>query len=264
MSKLNTLDQYYTNPAYAGFLCDKIKEIFGEEANYVEPSAGEGAFSSCFKNITSFDIDPKFEDCIEADFLAQSVESVGSVTAFVGNPPFGKNASLAIKFFNHCAEMLDNEGGICFILPRTFQKIFFAHKLNPHMHLLYEEECPKGSFILHGDPWDVPCVFQIWIKRNEKRFPVVLGENRLFVLGNSKDYDIAVRRAGASAGKVLSEEDSLSEASTYFLKALTSDLKTRIIEAYPLLKAEASKTAGVRSLSLKELQWVLENIRKEE
>lgn len=263
MSKLNTLDQYYTNPAYAGFLCDKIKEIFGEEANYVEPSAGEGAFSSCFKNITSFDIDPKFEDCIEADFLAQSVESVGSVTAFVGNPPFGKNASLAIKFFNHCAEMLDNEGGICFILPRTFQKSFCTQTKSPHASSL-RRRMSKGSFILHGEPWDVPCVFQIWIKRNEKRSPVVLGENRLFVLGNSKDYDIAVRRAGASAGKVLSEEDSLSEASTYFLKALTSDLKTRIIEAYPLLKAEASKTAGVRSLSLKELQWVLENIRKEE
>ena len=264
MSKLNTLDQYYTNPAYAGFLCDKVKEIFGEEAAYVEPSAGEGAFSSCFLNVTSYDIDPKFEECIEADFLAQPLEAFVGVKAFVGNPPFGKNASLAIKFFNRCAEALGLEGGICFILPRTFQKVFFAHKLNPHMHLIHEEECPKGSFILHGEAWDVPCVFQVWIKRKETRSPVVLGENRLFVLGNSKDYDIAVRRAGGSAGKVLSEDDSLSEASTYFLKALTSDLKIRIIEAYPLLKAEASKTAGVRSLSLKELQWVLENNRKEE
>ena len=43
---------------------------FLEDYKYFEPSAGEGAFSSCFKNITSIDIEPKFDGCIRGDFLS--------------------------------------------------------------------------------------------------------------------------------------------------------------------------------------------------
>lgn len=254
MSKRNTLDQYYTNPEYAAYLCGIIHSKC-KTKNFIEPSAGSGAFSKNFESITSYDIHPMFDGCIEKDFLSIEPSSFPNSLTFVGNPPFGKNSSVAVKFFNHCAVKCDY---ICFILPKTFKKIFFKDKLNSSMHLVFEVDCPENAFILDGETWDVPCVFQIWQKSSVQREKTYLGPNRWFIQSNEKDYDVAVRRAGGNAGKVLTDRDSLTPSSTYFLKSKVEYLDVYIRNIYSELKEEASKTAGVRSLSLRELQYILD------
>ena len=42
-------------------------------------------------------------------------------------------------------------------------------KFEKHFHLLFEEDVPPNSFLVNGNTHDVPCVFQIWIKKNESR-----------------------------------------------------------------------------------------------
>ena len=56
----------------------------------------------------------------------------------VGNPPFGKISSIAIKFFNKSAEYADC---IAFIIPRTFKRVSVQNKLNLNFHLMYNEDC---------------------------------------------------------------------------------------------------------------------------
>ena len=55
------------------------------------------------------------------------VVSAACLAHDLGNPPFGKNCSLAIKFFNKAAEFADL---IAFIIPRTFKRISIQNKLN--------------------------------------------------------------------------------------------------------------------------------------
>lgn len=258
MSKKESNDKYYTNHKYAEYIVNKVKEKYGD-CTYVEPSAGKGSFSKLFSEILSYDLvpDPDFEGptpCIQADFL--SVYPKADV--FIGNPPFGKNSSLACKFFNHCASLLEIGGSIAFILPRTFEKIFFANRLDLSMHLVYSERCPKNSFLLNGEPYDVPCVFQIWEKSERYRSFIEVGENKLFAFGTPEDYDFCVRRVGYNAGKVLGDGDPKSEESTYFIKSLVEGIDRVFVECYSSFQEEAGKTAGMKSIGKKELQYILE------
>lgn len=258
MSKKESNDKYYTDPVYAEYIVGKVKSKYGCCA-YVEPSAGRGSFSRLFSEIESYDLapDPEFEGptpCIQADFL----KVYPRADVFIGNPPFGKNSSLACKFFNHCASLLEFGGVIAFILPRTFEKIFFANRLDMSMHLVYSERCPKNSFLLNGEPYDVPCVFQIWEKNEHNRNLVEVGENKLFAFGTPEDYDFCVRRVGYNAGKVLEDDDPKSEESTYFIKSLVEGVDRVFAECYYSFQEEAGKTAGMKSISKKELQYILE------
>lgn len=257
MSKKNEKDQYYTKESVAFRLSDKIKELFGEDCSYIEPSAGLGAFSKNFKDIVSFDIDPKFVGCNTQDFLMLEDTPEGCV--FVGNPPFGFSGNLALKFINHCAKL--KAKAICFILPRTFEKIFFQNKINLNYKLTYSELVENNAFILEGKEYNVPCVFQIWEHSDTQRNKVSCGDNCWFVL-DKDNPNFCVRRVGGKAGKVL-EGLNHSPSSTYFIRGLTPNLKDIIMNLYPKLKDEASKTAGVRSLSIEEIIYIL-NKNKEQ
>jgi len=57
----------------------------------------------------------------------------------IGNPPFGKNSSLVINFFNKSAEFADV---ITFILPKTFKRVSIQNKLNLNFILIYNEDIP--------------------------------------------------------------------------------------------------------------------------
>lgn len=74
----------------------------------------------------------------------------------IGNPPFGKVCSIAIKFFNHSANWAKI---IAFIIPRTFRHASVQNKLNKMFHLTYDE-----------DVLTKPCCFQIWEKNIERPY----------------------------------------------------------------------------------------------
>ena len=215
MSDKSLLDQYYTKPEVAEYYSAFIKERFGEDYKYFEPSAGEGAFSSCFKNITSIDIEPKFDGCIRGDFLSYTPDLRNKIV--VGNPPFGKNSSLALKFLNKASEFSDF---VAFILPKTFKKQSFINKISPQLHLVAELDLPVNSFIFNYTPYDVPCVFQIWQKKSEPRHILNLSKSHPdFEFTDKQNADFAIRRVGVLAGKVITDFQSYSEQSHYYIKS---------------------------------------------
>ena len=249
MSKKNELDQYYTNPLVA-------RECFGEfiatvphayRQTILEPSAGAGAFM-VRPEVIGVDLEPNFPGVIEKDFFnINSVKNTSpSTLAVLGNPPFGFAASLAVRFFNHAATLANTIG---FVVPQSFMKTSVQNKLSMEFHLVYERVLEDNSFLLDGNPYDVPCVFQIWIKRKSLGLRTPPAKPVYPFEFTTKDKaNIAVRRVGGRAGQVL-EGLEHSKSSTYFIKA-----SAKVIKALRNINLDiASRTAGVKSISKDEL-----------
>lgn len=199
------LDQFYTSPQIAQRCFEKLLEKLDSDIKdtlFIEPSAGDGAFSDLLLNKCSFealDIDPKKEYIKRQDFFQFEAPSHSRIVV-VGNPPFGKNSSLALRFFNKSAEFAHL---IAFVLPATFKKMSLQNKMDMNFHLIHEEDTPSNSFIFEGNSYDVPCVFQIWEKRQSKREAIITPKTTDFAfVNNALDCDIAFQRVGANAGKI--------------------------------------------------------------
>mgnify|MGYP000073375091 CR=1 FL=1 len=106
----NGLDQFYTNPNIASSCYQKLKNQIdiNKYDIHLEPSAGRGAFFNLMdeNKKLGIDIDPKQEGILTQDFLSFEPENNRSYLV-VGNPPFGRISSTAVKFFNKAAEFAD-------------------------------------------------------------------------------------------------------------------------------------------------------------
>lgn len=266
MSK-NNLDQYYTDPNYAKYFLNKIDNCVPlcQFDIQLEPSAGTGSFFSildCHKRI-GLDLDPKFNGVQFADFL-QFAPTPDKKIITVGNPPFGKNANLAVKFFNHAAKFSE---AIAFILPRSFRKASIVNRLNLNFEKIFDEDVPDYSFMFENKPYDVWCCAQIWIKKPQPR-----EKEKIFSLNDISDYaekvskdraDFSIQRVGGRAGKILeSDFNHLSPESHYFFKSKNSNT----LKYFKQIDFEKIKTntAGNPSISPNELvQLFLAEVKKD-
>lgn len=163
------LDKFYTIPSYSKKCIDKVFELYNK-LNFdliIEPSAGNGSFFNQieFNNKIGIDISPENQNIIQMDFFNYVPPTNTNNILVIGNPPFGKVSSIAIKFFNHSAKW---SNVIAFIIPRTFRRLSVQNKLNKMFHLIYDEDVPTKpcSFI---PQMMVKCCFQIWEKKEVER-----------------------------------------------------------------------------------------------
>jgi hypothetical protein len=133
---------------------DSFEIYFTPPPLWIEPSVGSGSFSNAFKNLNlngnlkTIDIDPNVacDECI--DFLSWEFKPNEEKQIIVfGNPPFGKNASLAIKFINKSAEFANI---IAFVLPLSFEKIRTLNQVDRCLHLLHSEPLENNAFTFEG------------------------------------------------------------------------------------------------------------------
>jgi hypothetical protein len=168
------LDKFYTVPSYAKKCIDKVWELYDQPSFdlIVEPSAGNGSFFNqlvCDKKI-GLDISPDGKNITKMDFFDYTPHSREQNVLVIGNPPFGKISSVAIKFFNHSAEWANV---IAFIIPRTFRKPSVQNKLNSLFHLIYDEDVPTKPCCF-SPRMTVKCCFQIWERKRTKRSLITL------------------------------------------------------------------------------------------
>jgi hypothetical protein len=248
LSKKNSLDQYYTSKQAVDIVYNLLSKYW-EGERLLEPSAGGGSFyNNCYPRYLMFDIEPRAKGIIQADFLKVDPYEFEGCFA-VGNPPFGFCGKLAVKFINHCAESCDK---ICFILPNTFKKeLFFDKHINPYLHLVETYELPKNSFILHNEAYDVPCSVFYIEKRDVKRTPVVWTN---YLVETQEDWGVYVRRVGGRAGQIV---ENYTPSSTYKLTSHFDDVGYFLEKYKDRIKEVASCTAGVRSISLPELNYII-------
>lgn len=262
IKRKSDLDQFYTKPELAEKLVNKVLSLDlapeGEKIVFVEPSAGSGSFLKPLqekkKKVLAYDISPAGEDIEEADFLDMGfVKASNTVYVTLGNPPFGKISSMAVKFFNKAAEFSDY---ICFILPRTFRKGSIHDKLNLTFKLVHDEDLPKNSFLLGETEYNVPCCFQIWKKQKKARSKTPeISFDFMEYTKEPSEADLAIRRVGGRTGALIVEGlEELSTESHYFIKLMDMS-KEKFAKEYAKIKFGKliQNTAGIKSLSKKEL-----------
>ncbi len=252
------IDCFFTAPKLAEALVNVVLQKYRlpEDCLFVEPSAGAGAFVRPLRKmgheVLAVDIDPAARGIRRADFLASSVIPADRHAVVIGNPPFGFAASTAVRFFNRAAERARM---IAFIVPRTFRKASVQDRLNLNFHLDYDQDIPKLAFLKDGQPHDVPCAFQVWVRRPALRERQAAPDVSHLIRFTTPDKaHFGLRRVGGRAGEVLPGTDH-SASTTYFIRGVRPGIR-RVLETLDW-NTEREQTAGVRSVSKREVAWKL-------
>ncbi len=255
----NTIDKYYTKKSIVGFCIENIKkyvEINASNDLIVEPSAGNGSFidsiKSLSKNFIFYDLEPENVEIVQQDYLLlnhSEFKKKFNKIHVIGNPPFGRQSSLAINFLKKSCQFCDS---LSFILPKSFKKDSLKNKFPENFHIVFEYDLPNKSFLVDGIEYDVPCVFQIWEKRAENRENKQKLEpiNFKFVT-KTEPHDISFRRVGGTAGTIDTNTSEKSIQSHYFIKLKNNNEST--INALRNVKFESNNTVGPKSISKPEL-----------
>ena len=224
----NGLDKFYTVSSIAEKCIASVGFLYNWNSwdLVIEPSAGNGSFLHKIPTLKRIGIDiaPEHSDIVQQDYLTYVPPNVKNILV-IGNPPFGKISSLAIKFFNHAAE---KAYVIAFIVPRTFRRISVQNKLDLHFHLVHDEDIPTHSF---SPPMNAKCCFQIWVRRDVPRVPVELSTThedwKFLAFGVLEEgqpsvpigADFALRAYGGKCGEIVTEIAALRPKSWHWIKS---------------------------------------------
>jgi len=256
----NIIDKYYTKDIVVELCLNLVKKYIqiATDDVIVEPSAGNGSFITGIKSLSSnfrfYDLEPDNNQIIKQDYLLYdygSIKETFNKIHIIGNPPFGRQSSLAIKFIKKSCEFCDS---ISFILPKSFKKDSLKNTFPLTFHLIFEIDLPDKSFLVNGVEHNVPCIFQIWEKKttnrvvNEKLEPL----NFVFV-EKSENPDISFRRVGVNAGMIDKNIDEKSIQSHYFIKFTNGKSITDNLNKLSTITYEFNNTVGPKSISKQEL-----------
>lgn len=256
------LDQFYTRPDVAEDLVGKLQEYVEARSlghsfhKVIEPSAGAGAFlqplSSLGKPLQAMDISPAHPTIEHANFF----DFRNDVPAlYVGNPPYGHAANLAVRFFNHAASNAAEL--IAFIVPKTFRKDSVQDRLEQQFHLVHDEDIPTNAFLLDGVQHDVPSAFQIWRKQSYLRKSQTLRSSKWITFTSPGQADFAIRRVGRKAGQLLKGLDH-NPSTTLFFTAVHPRVLD-ILRDNPEIARLADSAVGPRSIAKSEIYKIVEN-----
>jgi hypothetical protein len=263
----NTKDQYYTKSTVAEKCVNNIYSHITEAETYqwIEPSAGNGVFLKILLptyDKLGIDLEPKSAEIQQGNFLDWAPTS-NKKRIFFGNPPFGRQGSLAKSFIKHAANYADV---IAFILPRSFVKPSMSRAFPLKFHCLFSEELEKNAFEVNKVEYDVPCVFQIWQKQTNERIlePAVEAEGFTYVKVD-KPFDIAFKRVGGQAGKCYPFITNASEKYNYqyyYYFKLSDEYVPFTQKIIDLVNTHVfpSNTVGMRSLSKTEANRAMNQI----
>jgi hypothetical protein len=269
----NIKDQFYTNVSVAisCIQCLMIKLPFTTDYVWVEPSAGNGSF---FHNIPStiekigLDLEPMANDIQQQDYLQWEPPMVleDKQIVVIGNPPFGRQASLAKSFIMKSCEFATI---IAFILPKSFTKPSMFRVFDAKFHCIDSVELEKNAFVINGSPYDVPCIFQIWQKMNTNREMDVKVEPRGFTYvkpscddGSIRQYHIAFRRVGGLAGKCYIPKGNEFNIQTHYFIRFDDNVAPYMNLIIEKINSTIfpSNTVGPRSISKPEANAVINHI----
>jgi hypothetical protein len=261
-------DKYYTATTAATQCLTQLIPLLTNPGGFIwiEPSAGNGVFLNALKNVLpaaraiGLDIAPGSAHIEKADFFSWGASGLDATSQriFFGNPPFGRQSSLARRFIQRAAQL--NAQWIAFILPRSFEKPSLQKHVPTIYHLRLSQRLDANSFIVNQKAYDVPCVFQVWERQAESRAPVPTVEPVGFsYVKYTEPHDIAIRRVGVNAGSAFLSGGTFSPQSHYFIKFLDAAVveKKGLIIQQVSAHEFPSNTTGPRSLSKGEITAVL-------
>ncbi|MGL6024872.1 MAG: hypothetical protein ACRC0F_09655 [Cetobacterium sp.] len=160
MSNRIANDKYYTPNEVVDLCLSELKKAVKADgiipSVVIEPSAGNGAFSSKISNCMAYDIEPESRGIIKQDFLElESIYLKNSV--IVTNPPFGRCLNLAQKFFKKSIEIADYIGFILPISQLNNNRTFYEFELVKSIDLgekIYTDRSLHCCFNIYRRPSD--------------------------------------------------------------------------------------------------------------
>lgn len=227
-------DQFYTNADVARSCIDTVMRRYDLLHDFdmcLEPSAGKGSFFKLLplQSRYGIDVDPKFDGVIKGDFLEYVHDPRYTRCIVIGNPPFGRLCSMAIRFFNHAASFANV---IAFIVPRTFKRVSVHNRLDMHFHLVYCQDLPVKPCCF-TPKLSAKCCFQIWERRHEARLRLKMPSTHpdfIFLPWGPKDdkgnptppveADFAIKAYGSCCGTIQKEGlHALTPKSWHWIKS---------------------------------------------
>ena len=197
---------------------------------------------------------PESENILKQDFLLfdETQLTKNGKIHVIGNPPFGRQSSLAKKFIKKSCRFADS---ISFILPKSFKKDSFQKVFANNFHLIFQQDLPKDSFEVDKISHDVPCVFQVWVKKDTNRqIPDSEEPTYYKFVKKNENPDVAVRRVGVYAGQLyLNDLTSKSNQSHYFIKLYDGIDMAQFLNGFKSLVFSSDNTVGPKSISKSEL-----------
>jgi predicted RNA methylase len=256
----NSIDKYYTKDTVVELCLHYVKTNIqiNEDDLIIEPSAGNGSFITGIKKLSSnfkfYDLEPEHDEIIRQDYLLYDYGNIKAVYKnihVIGNPPFGRQASTAIKFIKKSCEFCKS---ISFILPRSFKKDSLKKYFPLNYHPVLEVDLPDKSFMVDGIEHDVPCIFQIWEKKECNRDITAKQAPLNFVfVRKTENPDISFRRVGVNAGTIDTEIESKNVQTHYFIKFTNNRTVHDNIQQLKRITFDDNNTVGPRSISKQEL-----------
>ena len=255
-------EQFYTPADLAKSLTNKLTTLIGplEGKTVLEPAGGTGSFVQAAKQagalkIISFDIEPKADGVLRADFLDAGLNGLENAIT-ISNPPFGRNNSLSIPFFNKAAK---HSEVIAFIVPRSWRKWSVLNRLNLDFHLIHDEDLAIDYVDEKGEQvWQkarLNTCFQIWQKQDSPREIIKIADLGLVSKVDPEHADVAITVFGYGCGKVRTQFEPVPNSTVMFLKVHDD----RVLPA--LTKVDFSRfyrnTAYTEALSLQEIRYLL-------
>ena len=256
----NTIDKFYTKDIIVNRCLSYVKKFLKitNDDLIIEPSAGNGSFISGIKLLTNnyffYDLYPNHNEIIKQDYLLYNEDinkdSYNKIH-IIGNPPFGRQSSLAIKFIKKSSRFCDT---ISFILPKSFKKDSLKRVFPLCFHLIYEIDLPEKSFLVDGIEHNVPCIFQIWEKMVVNRVEYVkIKPNDFIFVKKTDNPDISFRRIGVNAGTIDTKIDDKNIQSHYFITFINGKCITDNINKLSTINYDFNNTVGPKSISKQEL-----------
>lgn len=260
-TRITGKEQYYTPLALAHTLVQHVEQTIGplQGKTVLEPAGGTGsfidaAFAKGVKKVISFDIEPLHSAVLTGNFLEQEIQQGDLIT--ISNPPFGRNNSLSIPFFNHAAAVSE---AICFIVPRSWRKWSVTNRLDLNFELVFDQDLDidyvnsLGELI--SDKSRLATCFQIWKRASSARVPVKIRDMGVIQKVAPESADVSLTVFGYGCGSLRQSFDRVPNTTQLFLKlnhpeALSALMSVDFSKFY-------KNTAYTEALSIQEINYLL-------
>ncbi len=253
------VEQYYTPKDLARNLSEELIAITGSDRSFIEPAGGNGSFVTALESlgiekIQAVDLYPKHPRVKNADFLTHNPKGSNLVT--ISNPPFGRNNSLSIPFFNHAA---NHSEYIAFLVPRSWRKWSVQNRLDRRFHLISDRDVAVNYVTDTGERIgannDLRTCFQIWQRQDSLRPLIRVQDQGLVKKCKPEIADVAIRVFGFGCGKSYRDFPRVANTTLMFLTVLDA----RVFEVIEGLDYErfSLNTSYTRALALPELNYLL-------
>lgn len=257
-------EQFYTPVDTARIILEQVRELVPnlDSRHLLEPAGGTGAFIEAareigIKKITSVDIEPLHPKVRLGSFLDLELPQNDYIT--ISNPPFGRNNSLSIPFFNHAAPHSEL---IVFIVPRSWRKWSVINKLDRNFQLVRDLDLSVNyvdelGYEINAKDRLRTCV-QFWARTSTPRPLIQVQDMNVISKVSPAEADVALTIFGYNCGTVNENFARVKNTTQMYLKLnhpkVLSALKTANFKQFYL------NTATTEALSIAEINYALNEV----